>query len=790
MADGFNENKSHSRSKMFEESAFELQTEDIASDFSEDVKLPKKSNQQGVELAQRMDEINKRHVDRIEAKIHRLRDEDASKLKESDISSGDIRYKIACNNAVAFIRIMEAEGLKSGYEDYSVFIGIVENVRFMLILCTGLIIIMSKPDWCEFTPYVSSDCRRSTMPGEDITYPLSNVPMIFENIEKKVLILILSSIVILINLTKISICTSSERDRNSFKFCLSVVLVQFGVFFLNIFNVSEINLFDILTTVSLIFSVPQLQETLFKFLGVLSTSKEIIMIIVLFILMFTLSSQVFFYDVSGFTDGGGDAFFGYDFSGGFIRTLYTVSITTLIGDNMHDICAFLTGEFKIGVLFFLPFSLIATFFLTNFMMGIMYYYYTGLFDTDVLYIEESYSNLSSTIKQNIANETLSSSTLKQMVEINFLKGNLDINMYEIDKFYKKTGDIQNFYDDYEDNPHNVKNFLIRFTNTFYYTVTLGVLDALKIIVIVFCIDTNTKRVLTIQLIATAINIVLAMDSLIRLTVMGFKWKITDFLSLLSLTFICVTFGYLCINAAIYDEFLWIEYFTNNQHYIRLFCLLTVLTSYRCLSLLAYNDQIKTVAEVVFKSLPLISDILSIIFITIFFYASIGLVLFGGVLKNTRVDVYFANYGGRLFQSGLLLNFNDFISAMLSLLTIMFGGWVEIAKTNSTGMEARFMEHFFYISFFVITKMCFLNIIFGFLINNCQLYLQEKIMNKQKKDSLRRMNTPSFDPDLNIHVEHSGHIPEEDIDNKSANSDKNSRISGSNVEAYPDKEKQE
>ena len=752
MEDNIELNRSRSRSKMLaEDSAFELRTVDITSQFSKEEKLPNKQNPYGIEVGNRLDEINKKHVAKIEAKLQLLKDEDDDIKKSSDIDSEDIRYRIACNNSVTLIRTMESNTLKPGYEQYKITLDIIDKIKLILIILIFGIIIFAKPDWCEFRPFISRDCKYSTKPGEQVLYPRSGVPILFENAEKKIMILLLSIIVIAINLFKIAICKSSARDRNSFAFCLIVVIIQIIVYFFNSFNIYKIELFDILTVFTIIFGVPALQETLFKFINVIFASKEIIIMLTLYILMFALCTQVFFHSIKDFNDSDGNAYFKFDFSG-FTRAFYSVSITILTSDNVYEILSYLTSHLPIGLIFFIPFILISAFFLVNFMMGIMYFYYTELFVSDVTYIEENYNNLSLGIKKHIAQETLTSSVLKQNVEINFLKGNLDVNMYEIDKFYKNTGNIQNYYDDYESNPHNFKNIMMQFTNTLAYTVVMGILDAIKVILIVFCIEANSRNVITLQLLIISINFILALDAFNQFIIAGFRLKLMEVFNLFNLIFVCISFSYLCINASLSNPMYWAEFFANNQHYIRYFCLFTVLTSYRCLSLLSYNEQIKTVTEVVFTSLPLMADIISIIFLTIFMYAAIGMIFFGGVLDTRQFGTTDVDLKKIAQESDLYLNFNDMVSSMISLLIIMFKGWTDIAQNNTTGDNEHFLEYFFYISFFIVSKLCFLNIIAGFLINNCSLYLNEKMMEIEKKKKKKIRQSKNSLSEMGIRVE--------------------------------------
>lgn len=694
------------------------------------VPFPNIANKKAKELNEKMEMLHEIHAKKLHRKYNQNTDDNNVKKEDDieEIDSDDIRYKMACNKAVNALRHIEASALKPGYENYKSIITSLEQFKLVLILLITVILVLAIPDWCEFKSNVSDDCRTSFNPAEKIIFIRSELPLIFRNAEKKSSIIILSTIVLLINLIKISLCRSDLREKTAFLLCFVVIIVQYAVYLVNTFDIYEINLFDVLTVFTIVFGVPQLQEILFKFINVLYNAKEIIIFLVLFIISFTVSCQIMFFGVENFTDAGdGNYFPSYDFTD-FNRSLYSTSIASILGDSLVDVCAFMSYHFKFGILFFIPMNLLSLLFIKNFMMGMLYGYYTNLFDNDVNYIEENYPTLGESIKKEIAYERLDSKNLRSLIEINFLKGNLDYNIYKIDKFYKDIDVLKYYNDPYEKNPDNLKSRLLSVTSTFRYNLIMGIVDIMKLFFIVLVVEIENFTVIWYQLIAFLLSFTVSIDSSAKLFIFGFKGTLTDYMYLYDLLGTCLSFTSLVICSIIYDSEARSDFLMNNEFYLKAFCLLNVFNSFRALGLLTYNKQIRTVVEVVVKSFVFITDILSMICIIVFLYASIGMILFGGIYAERESDDPFEKYDP--YNAQFTCNFNDFYSAVLTLLNVMFVGWVGVAAGNQNADEEYGFTHYiFYISFYVFTNMSFLNIIFGFLIDNCQLYLKKSIDEK-------------------------------------------------------------
>lgn len=87
-----------------------------------------------------------------------------------------------------------------------------------------------------------------------------------------------------------------------------------------------------------------------------------------------------------------------------------------------------------------------------------------------------------------------------------------------------------------------------------------------------------------------------------------------------------------------------------------------------------------------------------------------------------------------------LNFNDYYRSIITMITILFSDSMTIAIMNNNEVvnQIYYSYQAFFVSYMLITQICLMNIIFGFLIDNCQSYLVDLLGDNIKKEELKEI----------------------------------------------------
>jgi hypothetical protein len=189
----------------------------------------------------------------------------------------------------------------------------------------------------------------------------------------------------------------------------------------------------------------------------------------------------------------------------------------------------------------------------------------------------------------------------------------------------------------------------------------------------------------------------------------------------------VGFGLQCI--AIPKSAYYIEMMTENRSMFKYLCSLFVVKSIRFLKLFGYNKQIAVVTKVIFDSFAFVKDILGIIVIFFFLFGAVGMSMFGGNVNSDTPKLFEEVYGDEPDDVLLGMNFNDYYYAIVTLYTVMLGGWTDVIKVNTVafGKENNSMVYnAYFIIYFFFVSLCFLNTLFGFLVDNVAANLDATI----------------------------------------------------------------
>ena len=92
------------------------------------------------------------------------------------------------------------------------------------------------------------------------------------------------------------------------------------------------------------------------------------------------------------------------------------------------------------------------------------------------------------------------------------------------------------------------------------------------------------------------------------------------------------------------------------------------------------------------------------------------------------------YGDELDDQVTIMNFNDYPQAMITLFIIMLSDWLGQLPTNTLFVKDSMVNNFFFIIFFFFTNMCFLNILFGFMVDNVNAYLEAEVAKLEEEEA--------------------------------------------------------
>lgn len=94
-----------------------------------------------------------------------------------------------------------------------------------------------------------------------------------------------------------------------------------------------------------------------------------------------------------------------------------------------------------------------------------------------------------------------------------------------------------------------------------------------------------------------------------------------------------------------------------------------------------NNLFAIIYSVATRSLVYIKDIFFCMVVFILLYASIGLILFGGTITQNTIEDLKKFKDMPSEEIDLIYNFNDYYSAVFTLINIIFSGFAEIMKIN-------------------------------------------------------------------------------------------------------------
>ena len=452
--------------------------------------------------------------------------------------------------------------------------------------------------------------------------------------------------------------------------------------------------------------------------------------------------RLLFFQFADYFDADGYQF-GYNFKC-FANALYSLTINNFLGDNFVDLVMGLMDGHMVLMCYWLMISFLNKFMLANFVCGILYNCYNALFDKDKAYMRRpQFNKIRHSIKREIANENLKGPVFANIMKNYTQQGDFDTVNDQIEEFYSRNARNQ-FRTQYGlENPDNVGCLfnLIRVGKPYIYT--LGLLEGSTYILIIITFEIEVESTYWLLVLILFVNLLLIMDRFMFLlnnySDSQTTFRYVDILASL----VIFGLGFQCLARP--EEFYYSQLMSKNRGYLKWLCVLFVIKSARFLRLFRFNKQISMVTKVIFDSFAFLTDILGIIVIFFFLFGSLGMSMFGGNVNSATPAQFEAIYGDEPDELLMMMNFNDYYYSILTLFTVMMGGWTSTVALNTAafGTEHNSMAYnVFFLIYFFFVNLCFLNTLFGFLVDNVSANLEVAMEEEEAQNEGKEVEEPA------------------------------------------------
>ena len=649
---------------------------------------------------------------------------------DEEIEDDDIRYTLAADKAVEFILHARSVAIKPGYEEFKKLIEYAESLKMVLILLITVFIVLARPIWCsDLGSKINWECTMSQDPEDPKHFYKSALPVLSSGTKRVILIVCMMGIFML-DLMKIIITRGDRTQRVSFYVNMGLLVIYAMGFYCIEFKILSINFLDIFALLFVIFGIKILQKTLMKFMIVLIDSKEILIFFILFMMTIAMIGRLLFFRVDQYYDAEGTTF-GFNFQN-FSNSLYSMTIANFLQDNFFDGVGALMIDHKLLVIYWLVTLFLNKFMLGNFLCGILYNSYNALFSKDKKYMRrEQFKEIRISLKREILNENLKGAVFKKIMTNYTKTGSFDKNIEEIENFYSLSMNNKHKAQYDKGNPDSMSGYYNTIKDQIWYIGMLGGLEGVNYFLIIITFEMETENIYPMIAMMISINLIIVIDRFLYLSNNyygdGEKWLIIDII--LSLTIMGL--GMQCL--AIQEHSYFTDMMNSNRQTFKWMCTLLVIKSIRFLKLFGYNKQIAVVTKVIFDSFAFVKDILGIIVIFFFLFSAIGMAMFGGNVNSDTPKNFEEMYGDEPDMGLLMMCFNDYYLSIFTLFTVMLGGWTDVIKVNTVNFgrdNNSLIYNIYFIIYFFFVSLCFLNTLFGFLVDNVAANLDATIAEEE------------------------------------------------------------
>lgn len=677
---------------------------------------------------------NSERIGKINNILHKyiVKDAEEDKFEEDQdwdeiIADDDLRYVIFCDKSASLLRDALAARIKPEFQTYKKYLDMVEMFKPYLFLLMMVFVFFGRPEWCsKMGSKINYACTRSLDPDHQVTYMRASLPILSDT-TKLVICMICMSIITLINLFKVKITLGSNYHRKSFMFCLILTFLYYINFLLFAFNSGSIPCADLIPIFFLIFNVDFVQKTVMKTLKIVWLTKETFYFYAVFALMMAVFTRVFFDREEEYYDDNSSPYYTFNYTT-LGKSIYSGFLTAILSAGVGDGIGRFFEENKFICLLWVFLALFLRFLLDNFLIGGMCGFYDSITAEEVDFIEK-HPDFKKIMKEEIARERLTNERLIGLIKLYCAEKTFDTDIMEIENFFLKSK-IPSINKSQKGNIDSMCGFYTDIIKKDLYKIIMGSVEGIVLVLIIFTLDLDAHKLYALYLLVFLFQFFFLFDQICYLTTK--KYTRADNVFYLDLIVSGFILG--CIFICILNQhpLYYIKYSEFNPSFKRYVGVFSVLKAFRFYKLLTYNIQIRVIIEAVFKSFAFISDILFVMGVIYFLFATAGIAIYGGNINSGSPALYEEVYGEELDEMMMIFNFNDYYHSFLLLFMIMMNGWHGFEKPNTLGMEFSMWHNLFFASFFFFTGLIYIGVLFGNLVGSVDTYLSEKLDEENEK----------------------------------------------------------
>ena len=758
---------------------------EISSLHSHENNFEPKSNSQNEEKTRNFDKII-REVEQFSDQNKTAKDDSSSKnsspksnsdahISDESVSEKslamddkDARRLLIANYIRKRMEQIAAEKMKPGCEQFKDVLDVMETAKTVLFGLMLVFVLFSRPEWCtNLKSGISYDCVQILDPNQQVKIVKSWIPILSSS--TKYLICMISMILVCIfQACKVGFTVSNKEERGS---CiLSIGITVINLFF-NGLHLTGIYIFtgmDLFIVLFFLVSMPTVRKNMLLFVEIISRSKFVFVYVGLFLLFVSAIFFVLFSGFSDFNDGPSDSYYTFNFES-FPNTCFSVVLTAIGNFNSAGIMQYFMQNSITYLVLFILVSFFIKFFIQSYIIAILYYFFSRFFKDNLLDLRKKHPILEAKLTEMVEDDRLSVKELDQALE-KYLQPESDRDsIIEMEYFYTKASE-KILESALSRNPDSGFTKFSRILAHKSFVYVLALVELMVVLCLIVTVEAEPENCFWIYVFFFAVNF---LSVYLRIqTVLNGRVDASSLFDIFGVISCLFINGLIFLTLISNNISIFVQLINLNPVFKKIIGVLMVTKIANLYKLLLKFDQIKMTVVLLVRASRFILDVFMTMVIIMFIYASLGIVLFGGKVNDQTGLKYQEIYGEEFNKNLLLLNFNDYYYAMLTLFVVVFDGITTSLRVN-TAENSQFgiWPLLFFLSYFFLLATCLMNILLGFLIDNVAEYLKDHRMEftKQKYRKLNKLGNLKDDDD-NDNAADNGHHK------KSVNESENSKFS--------------
>lgn len=190
------------------------------------------------------------------------------------------------------------------------------------------------------------------------------------------------------------------------------------------------------------------------------------------------------------------------------------------------------------------------------------------------------------------------------------------------------------------------------------------------------------------------------------------------------------------------------------YWIKIWGSFCVMKFVRLIFYLSKFEQVSLTIRVFYQIMPFLWSFLGMLTILFFFFATIGINMFGGRVHNKTPEVYQEKTGMPLGKNYEYINFNDVPSSILALyVNIINNNWIYFTNMFIlSDDDSRLNYRWFFVVFQLVTNLFVMTILVGFIIDSILQQFETVVEQRNQVENEQLLsnigNNINFEMDMN------------------------------------------